>query len=279
MAVEPDSSADRKKLEDALLKLAKQDPTFKAKVSEETGQTIISGMGELHLEIIRGKLVTEYNLNVKVHKPRVSYRETVKNAGNGTGEFQRAVQGQSQFARVGVRVEPFHGEAPVAVSWSLKPGEVPPEAQRIVTEAVAEAAQSGGLFGYPLMHVRCVINDVGYREGESTEEALRAASAQAVQDALSKAEAALLEPVMKLEVVTPADFVGSIQADLNQRHARIVGSEHRGDLTVLTAEVALARMFGYSTHVRSLSQGRASYSMEPLKYDLAPPSVLEEMLG
>lgn len=279
MAVEPDSSADRKKLEEALLKLARQDPTFKAKVSEETGQTIISGMGELHLEIIRERLVRDYSLNVKVHKPRVSYRETVKNAGNGTGEFQRAVQGQTQFARVGVRVEPFHGDVPVAVSWSLKPGEVPPEAQRIVTEAVAESAQSGGLFGYPLMHVRCLINDVGYREGESTEEALRAASAQAVQDAISKAEAALLEPIMKLEVVTPADFVGSIQADLNQRHARIVGSEHRGDLTVLTAEVALARMFGYSTHVRSLSQGRASYSMEPLKYDLAPPSVLEEMMG
>jgi elongation factor G len=279
MAVEPDSSADRKKLEDALLKLAKQDPTFKSKVSEETGQTIISGMGELHLEIIRERLVRDYSLNVKVHKPRVSYRETVKSAGTGTGEFQRAVQGQSQFARVGVRVEPFQGDAPVAVAWGLKPGEVPPEAQKIVTETVAEAAQSGGLFGYPLMHVRCLINDVGFREGESTEEALRAASALAVHDALGKAEAALLEPIMKLEVVTPADFVGSIQADLNQRIARIVGSEFRGDLTVLTAEVPLARMFGYSTHVRSLSQGRASYSMEPLKYDLAPPSVLEEMMG
>jgi len=278
MAVEPDSSADRKKLEDALSKLAKQDPTFKAKVSEETGQTIISGMGELHLEIIRERLVRDYNLNVKVHKPRVSYRETVKSNGSGLGEFQRAVQGVSQFARVGVRVEPFQGDVPVAVTWGLKPGEVPPEAQKVVTEAVGEAAQSGGLFGYPLMHVRCVIHQVDYREGESTEEALRAAAAQGVQDALGKAEAALLEPIMKLEVVTPADFVGPIQADLNQRHARIFGSEQRGDLTVLTAEAALARMFGYSTHVRSLSQGRASYSMEPLKYDLAPPSVLEEMM-
>ncbi|MBL8850364.1 MAG: elongation factor G [Planctomycetaceae bacterium] len=279
MAVEPDSSADRKKLEDALLKLAKQDPTFKAKVSEETGQTIISGMGELHLEIIRERLVRDYSLNVRVHKPRVSYRETVKTAGTGTGEFQRAVQGVSQFARVGVRVEPFQGETPVIVKWDLKHGEVPLEVQKIIVESVAEAAQSGGLFGYPLMHVRCIINDVGYREGESTEEALRAAAAQSVQDALGHAEAALLEPIMKLEVVTPADFVGPIQADLNQRHARIVGSEHRGDLTALTADVALARMFGYSTHVRSLSQGRASYSMEPLKYDLAPPSVLQEMMG
>ena len=278
MAVEPDSSADRKKLEDTLVKLSRQDPTFKAKVSEETGQTIISGMGELHLDIIRERLVRDYNLNVKVHKPRVSYRETVKTKGTGSGEFQRTVQAQTQFARVGVRVEPFESDVPVVVNWGLKPGEVPPEAQTIVTEAVAEAAQSGGLFGYPLMHVRCVISQVDYREGESTEEALRAAAAQAVHDALNNAEAALLEPIMKLEVVTPGDFVGAIQADLNQRHARIIGSEHRGDLTVLAAEVALARMFGYSTHVRSLSQGRASYSMEPLKYDLAPPSVLEEMM-
>ena len=278
MAVEPDSSGDRKKLEDTLVKLSRQDPTFKARVSEETGQTIISGMGELHLDIIRERLVRDYNLNVKVHKPRVSYRETVKNAGTGNGEFLRTVQGQTQFARVSVRVEPFESDVAVVVNWGLKPGDVPSEAQSVVTEAVAEAGQSGGLFGFPLMHVRCLISKVDYREDQSTEEALRAASAQAVHDALNNADAALLEPIMKLEVVTPADFVGAIQADLNQRHARIVGSEHRGDLTVLTGEVALARMFGYSTHVRSLSQGRASYSMEPLKYDLAPRSVLDEMM-
>jgi elongation factor G len=129
------------------------------------------------------------------------------------------------------------------------------------------------------MHVRFTLVDVDYREGETTEEALRAACAMAVQAALSRAEPALLEPIMKLEVVTPAEFVGNIQSDLNARHARIVGSEQRGDLTALSVEVPLARVFGYSTHVRSLSQGRASYSMEPLKYDLAPPSVLEEMMG
>jgi elongation factor G len=168
---------------------------------------------------------------------------------------------------------------PVAVILALKPGDLPAEMQRIAREAVQESAQSGGLVGYPLMQVKFTISDVEYREGETTEEALRAAAAMAVQDALSSAEAALLEPIMKLEVVTPADFVGNIQGDLNARHARIVGSEQRGDLTVLTAEAPLARMFGYSTQVRSLSQGRASYSMEPLKYDLAPPDVLAEMLA
>lgn len=279
MAVEPDSSADRKKLEDALVRLGKQDPTFKAKVSDETGQTIISGMGELHLEIIRERLVRDYNLNVKVHKPRVSYRETVRAAATGEGEFQRSTQGESQFARVRVRIEPFRGEQPILVLWGLKPGEVPEEFVKIGQEAVTEAAQAGGVVGYPLMHVKFTIAGVDYREAETTEEALRAAASHAVHDALSKGEPALLEPIMKLEVVTPAEFVGNIQADLNIRHARINGSEHRGDLTVLQCEAPLANMFGYSTHIRSLSQGRASYSMEPLKYDLAPPSVLAEMMG
>jgi elongation factor G len=279
MAVEPETSAERKKLEDALLRLARQDPTFKARINEETGQTIVSGMGELHLEIIRERLLRDYRLNVRVHKPRVSYRETVRGTAEDEAEFRRTSQGVTQSARVRVRIEPYQGETPVAVVMGIKPGALPPEMARIAGESVAESAQSGGLVGYPLMHVRFTLVDVDYREGESTEEALRAACAMAVQAALSKAEPALLEPIMKLEVVTPAEFVGNIQSDLNARHARIVGSEQRGDLTALSVEVPLARVFGYSTHVRSLSQGRASYSMEPLKYDLAPPSVLEEMMG
>ncbi|MBT5020598.1 MAG: elongation factor G, partial [Planctomicrobium sp.] len=146
-------------------------------------------------------------------------------------------------------------------------------------EAVFESAQSGGIVGYPLMKVRIVIQDLGFREGESSEEAIRSAAAHAVQSALGKATISLLEPVMKLEVVTPSEFVGNIQADLNQRHAKIFASEIRGHLTALQAEVSLAKMFGYSSHVRSLSQGRASFSMEPMKYDLAPKSVMDEMLN
>jgi len=279
MAVEPETSADRKKLEDALLRLAKQDPTFTARVSEETGQTIISGMGELHLEIIRERLSRDFNLNVRVHKPRVSYRETVQGAAIGTGEFHRASQGETQSARIDVKVEPFAGETPVEVRLAIKPGDLPAEFHNVVRDAVRESAESGGVVGYPLMRVRFTVADVKYREGETTEEALRAATAMAVQNSLTNASCALLEPIMRLEVVTPAEFVGNIQGDLNARHARIVGSEPRGELTVLTAEAPLARMFGYSTQVRSLSQGRASYSMEPLGYELAPASVLEEMLG
>ncbi|QDU39840.1 Elongation factor G [Maioricimonas rarisocia] len=279
MAVEPDSSADRKKLEDALLQLSKQDPTFKAKVSDETGQTIISGMGELHLEVLRERLQRDFNLNVKVHKPRVSYRETVQKPVESDGEFSRTTAGESQFASVRIRVEPFEAERGVEVTSELTPGDLPKEQIRIVLETIQEAAHSGGVVGYPLMKVRFTLVSIDYREGETTEEALRAATSHAVQNALSEADVALLEPVMKLEVVTPGEFLGNIQADLNTRHARILGSEPRGHLTAMTAEVPLARMFGYSTLVRSLSQGRASYSMEPLKYDLAPPSVLEEMFG
>jgi elongation factor G len=279
MAVEPETNADRKKLEDALIRLGRQDPTFKARINEETGQTIISGMGELHLEVLKERLQRDYNLNVRVHRPRVSYRETVKGPAEAYEEFHRAAAGETHFAGVRVKVEPFTSESPVTVASELKPEAIPSALERVAREAVLESAQSGGILGYPLLHVKFTILEVKYREGETDEEALRAAATHAVQSALSAARTALLEPIMKLEVVTPAEFVGNIQGDLNQRHAKIFGSEHRGHLTALQVEVPLARMFGYSSHVRSLSQGRASFSMEPLKYDLAPQSVVDEMFG
>lgn len=279
MAIEPDSSADRKKLEDALKVLAKQDPTFRARVNEETGQTLISGMGELHLEIICHKLRDEMKLNVRVHKPRVSYRETVLAPAEAEGEFHRSAQGVTESARVRLRIEPYQGDEPIAIASELKPDDLPPELMRMLPQIVLESAQGGGIVGYPLMHVRLIVRRVDYRQGETTELALRAACSHAVQNVLNQAQIGLLEPIMKLEVVTPPEFLGNIQADLAARHARILGSEPRGHLTALAAEVPLANMFGYSTHVRSLSQGRATYSMEPLKYDFAPPSVLKEMLA
>jgi elongation factor G len=279
MAVEPDSSADRKKLEDALRRLARQDPTFHAQINEETGQTLISGMGELHLEVLKNRLERDFHLKVKVHKPRVTYRETIRTPAEGVGEVVRNRDGEQQTATVRLRVEPYEGEESVSIRNELKPGKVAAELAHAIEQTVRDAAQSGGQVGYPLMRVRMIITDCSYRDGDSVEEVVRAAAAHAVQDALNAAQTALLEPVMKLEVTTPAEFVGNIQSDLNSRHAVIVGNEPRGQLTVITAHVALAKMFGYSTQVRSLSQGRANYSMEPLKYDFAPPSVLQEMLG
>ena len=291
MAVEPESSGDRKKLEDTLVRLGKQDPTFNARLSEETGQTIISGMGELHLEIIGKRLKTDFNLGVRVHKPRVSYRETIKKAVETTGVYQRATPDGNVYADVTLRLEPMAGGAsgrPEAASGeaasveyvnALPPDALPPAMRNAVDESIEDAAESGGVLGYPLLDIRATVTAATFREGESTEDAFRAAAAHAFQDALNDAEIRLLEPIMKVEVTAPSDSIGAIQADLNQRHALIVGQEPRGELTMLTAQAPLAAMFGYSTQVRSLSQGRASYSMEPLKYDFADESVMKEMLG
>lgn len=279
MAVEPESSADRKKLADTLTRLAKQDPTFGARINEETGQTIVSGMGELHLEIIRNRMESQFGLKVRVHKPRVSYRETVRSAAEGEGEFERRSATSGMYAKVRVRIEPHQGEQPVMVASAIKPGSVPEEYRAIVESTVRDEARGGGLVGYPLTNVKLTVLEIGQRIGETNDIALQAAAAQAVRQAIGAADIALLEPKMLLEVVTPADFLGNIQADLQSRRAMITNSMPRGDLTVLTSEVALAKMFGYSTTVRSLSQGRATYSMEFARYDEAPPEVLQEMLG
>jgi elongation factor G len=279
MAVEPDSSAERKKLEDTLRLLAKQDPTFTAKVSDETGQTIISGMGELHLEIIRNRMERDFNLKIRVHKPRVTYRETVAKAVEREGVFERQAAGAPQFAAVKLRLEPFESETPVVVQNRLKPGTLSPELEKALLQTVNDEAKGGGSVGYPLMQVKLSVIDVRQREGETTELAIQAAAAQAMREVLHAAGPVLLEPIMKLEVVTPEDFLGNITADLNARRAIIVNTEMRGNLMVLDAEAPLSEMFGYSTQVRSLSQGRASYSMEPLRFAPAPPEVLNDMLG
>ena len=279
MAVEPESSAERKKLEETLARLARQDPTFNAKVSEETGQTIISGMGELHLDVLRERMQREFGLKVRVHKPRVSYRETIRNVQEATGEFNRQQAGTTQFARVKMRLEPHEGEESITFANEIKHGTLPTELMSILEDAVADEATGGGMLGYPLMNVKFVLVDADYRDGETTDVALQAAATDAIRQTLNQDNMVLLEPVMRLEVVTPDEFMGNIQADLNVRRAIILSTERRGDLAMMEVQVSLAQMFGYSTQVRSLSQGRASYSMEPLKYDEAPPDVLESMLG
>ena len=279
MAVEPDTSAERKKLDEALARMARQDPTFKAQVSEETGQTIISGMGELHLEVLRDRIEREFNLKVRVHKPRVSYRETIRSPVEIEGTCDRQTAAGPLFARVKLRVEPFEGEQSILVENKMKPGVLPPDLVKVLEEAVLAESQGGGVVGYPLMKMKFTLLDSAFREGETTEIAVQTAANDAVRRALSVKNIVLLEPIMKLEVVTPDEFLGNIQADLNARHAVIVGSERRGDLSVLGSQAALSQMFGYSTQVRSLSTGRASFTMEPLKYDEAPRSVLDDMLA
>ena len=279
MAVEPESSADRQKLSDCLARLARQDPTFTARTSEDTGQTLISGMGELHLEVLRDRLQRDFNLNVRVHKPRVSYRETVRNEVSHQSTIDRAFSGTPQQATIALSITPLSGNAPATVRCTAKPGQIDPEIEQAALAALQDEMHAGGRLGFPLARLELSLADVRCKQPDNAEMVVQAAVAKAVPEILELAGSVLLQPIMRLEVVTPEDFLGGIQADLNARRAIITNSFRRGDLTVIESEAALSQMFGYSTQIRSLSQGRASYSMEPLKYEEAPPSVLEAVLG
>ncbi|MEX2091098.1 MAG: elongation factor G [Pirellulales bacterium] len=278
-AIEPESTEDRKKLGETLILLRKQDPTFRASENEETGQTIISGMGELHLEVIEHRLLRDFNLRVKVHKPRVSYRETVERMVEVTGESNRMIQGVQHAAKVRIRLEPFaKGIHPVTVTNALDHG-LPNEMLSVVLEELESAGQGGGVIGFPLMRLKATV--LGGQVGESglSEIAFRTAANHAFDTALREAKPVLLEPIMRLEISTPDDHVGDLVSDLQQRRAIIHRTESRGTNTVLHAEAPLANLFGYSSAMRSLSQGRASCSMEPSDYSPAPPDVLQKFLG
>lgn len=272
MAIEPDSSADRKKLVEVLDRLQRQDPTFTAKTDPETGQTIISGMGELHLEVIRHRMERDFNLKVRVHKPRVSLREKLLGELTVNADFNVTTPANTLHFGLDLKVEEFNeGDSAVTVSHKLKPNTLPAPMLQVLLEALDGEANGGGKFGYPLMNMRLTVVKADYREEESTDTAIRSAAAQAFNKVLQEGNIVTMEPIMALEVVTPEEFLGNIQSDLNSRRALIVDSDRRSDLCVLKAEVPLIEMFGYSTEVRSLSQGRASYSMEPCRYAEAPP--------
>ncbi|MEX2316564.1 MAG: elongation factor G [Pirellulales bacterium] len=279
MAIEPESTDDRKKLGETLAMLRKQDPTFRAAENPETGQTLISGMGELHLEVIQHRLLRDFNLNVKVHKPRVSYRETVAGPAEVVGECSRMIQGTHHAAKVKLRVEPFEkGMEPVTVTNSLNHA-LPPEMLAVVMEELEDAGKGGGLLGFPLMRLKVTVLGGEVHETDSTEIAFRTATSHGFDAALRAAGPVLLEPIMRLEINTPDDHVGDLVSDLQQRRAIIHHTESRGSSTVIHAEAPLANLFGYSSAMRSLSQGRASATMEPASYAPAPDDVLQRFLG
>ncbi|MCR4412546.1 MAG: elongation factor G [Thermoguttaceae bacterium] len=278
MAIEPENATERKKLAEVLEMMKRQDPTFRAKESEETGQTLISGMGELHLEVITHRLTRDYRLNVRVHKPRVSYRETIERATEVTGHCHRNVAGQMLFAELAVRMEPFaHGGKPVVVT--VGPGvDLPAPLLNAALEVLTQQGEGGGLLGYPLMNVRITVLGGKTHETESTELAFRLAARDAFDKGLREAGVVLLEPIMRLEVTTPEENLGDIMSDLQQRRAIVTHTHTRGRTTVIEAQAPLANLFGYSSAVRGLSQGRASYTMEPCTYGPAPPEVLQSFL-
>jgi len=278
MAIEPESSVERKKLAEVLEMLKRQDPTFRASENEETGQTLISGMGELHLEIIKNRLLRDFKLNVKVHNPRVSYRETVQKRAEATGESPRLVGGQTLWARVRIRMEPWENGAlsPRVISEA---GEaLPPLYVNAVLEVLKENAQGGGHFGFPLIKVRVSLLGGEVHESESNELAFRLAAADAFRKALQAAGTVLMEPIMKLKIVTPEENLGDFVSDLQQRRSTIRQTETRGKLATVEAEAPLARLFGYSNAMRSMSQGRATCTMEPAAYGPAPADVQEKFV-
>jgi elongation factor G len=271
MAIEPETSLERKKLADTLEMMKRQDPTFRAIESEDTGQTLISGMGELHLEVIRHRLEREFNLHCRVHKPRVSYKETLAKAVKVSGESNRQVAGQTLLATVTLSAEPTGEQTGVTVEQGWFPeSEQLAELAAAMTEAVRESAERGGLKGCPLWGMRIVVLESPLPEPLPGEVAVRIAAADAIEQMLTQSGTVLLEPIMRVEVSVPEEHLGDVINDLQQRRAVITATEVRGGVTVLTAEAPLASMFGYSAAVRSVSQGRASFTMAPLKYGPAP---------
>ncbi|MGC1722280.1 MAG: elongation factor G [Isosphaeraceae bacterium] len=281
MSIEPVSSADKGKLADTLNALAREDPTFTFKVNEETGQTLISGMGELHLEILKNRMTRDYNLKVHVGRPRVSYRETIKKAVRRVeGACIRQTGGSGLYARITIDLEPEaqpKGAPVLHFVNKLKGGAIPSEFIPAIEAGLREEAKSGGRTGYPLVDLKVTLTDGAYHDVDSSDLAYRFAASDALRKAVEEAGPVLLEPIMRIEVVTPEDYLGNVTGDLSSRRALIDRTSTRGKLIVIDARAPLEKMFGYSTAVRSLSQGRAGYTMEPLEYAPAPESMLEAL--
>ncbi|NLF31961.1 MAG: elongation factor G [Planctomycetes bacterium] len=281
MSIEPRSSADKNKLAEALDTLRREDPTFEYHQDVETGQTLISGMGELHLEILHNKLRRDMGVDVKVGKPRVAYKETVVAAGEGEGRFVRQIGGRGHFGVVRLRVEPFTpetGEAPVKVVNEAPGDQIPKEFHKAIEEAVTDTARSGHLAGYPLENIRVTILGGQSHPVDSSEMAFAQAAATALEEAVSKAAPTFMEPIMSLQVACPEEFLGAVTGDLNARRGEIVNMAVRHSMRVITAQAPLAELFGYSTSLRSASQGRASSTMEPSHYAVVPRNVADGLL-
>lgn len=276
MAIEPETTADRKKLAEILEMLKRQDPTFRAQENPETGQTLIAGMGELHLEVIRNRLLRDFNLNVKVHKPRVSYRETVSRMVEVTGECHRLVNGQQLFAKLTLKVEPNPtSDQQLQIFNRLPPELLTPEWHQAVMDELRARGEGGGPIGsFPLTKIRLTLVNAEVNE-QTTPVAMTIAAAQAFEQALNSAGPVLLEPIMKLTITTPDDFYGEFVGDIAQRRGRISKTESFNGITVIESQTPLAELFGYSNAMRSLSQGRAGSSMEPHAYEVAPAEVAQ----
>ncbi len=275
VAIEPKTKADQEKLGISLGKLAIEDPSFKVRYDEETGQTIISGMGELHLEIIVDRLRREFKVDANVGKPQVAYRETITVPAQAEGKFIRQTGGRGQYGHVKIRVEPRERESGFEFIDEIKSGAIPKEYIPAVEKGIREAMETGVIAGYPVVDIAVRLYDGSYHEVDSSEIAFKIAASMAFKDAVRRAGAIILEPVMSVEVVVPEEFMGAVIGDLSSRRGKILGTELRGGMQAIKAEVPLAEMFGYATNLRSMTEGRGTFTMEFSHYSNVP-EVLSE---
>ncbi len=279
IAVEPKTKADQEKMGIALQKLAEEDPTFRVETNEETNQTLISGMGELHLDVIVDRMKREFKVEANVGKPQVSYRETIKAKAEAEGKYIKQSGGRGQYGHCWLRVEPQGEGKGFEFIDEIKGGIIPKEYIPAIEKGVKEAMDQGVLAGYPMVDIKVTVYDGSYHEVDSSEAAFKMAAILGFKDACRKAEPVILEPIMKVEVTTPEEYMGSIVGDLNSRRGQIDRMYDRGNVKVIDARVPLAEMFGYATDLRSMSQGRANYTMEFLHYREVPKNVAEELMG
>ncbi|MGO9954785.1 MAG: elongation factor G [Solirubrobacteraceae bacterium] len=279
VAIEPRTKADQEKMSVALGRLAEEDPTFQVQTNDETGQTEISGMGELHLEILVDRMLREFKVQANVGRHQVSYRETIRGkAEKVEGRFVRQTGGSGQYGIVYINVEPAPGEGFDFVN-KIRGGSVPSEFIPAVEKGVEEAMDNGPRAGFPLVDVRVTLTDGKYHDTDSSEIAFRIAGSLALKAAVARAKPVLLEPVFSVEVVTPEEFMGDVIGDLNRRRGQISGMEQRGNAQIISGHVPLAEMFGYATDLRSTTQGRATYTMQFERYEEVPPSIAEKVIG
>ncbi len=277
IAIEPKTKADQDKMGIALGRLAEEDPTFRVHTDEDSGQTIIEGMGELHLEVIVDRMFREFKVEANVGRPQVAYRETITKQAQAEGRFVRQSGGRGQFGDVYIRVEPLERGKGFEFVNGVVGGSVPKEYIKPTEEGIRETLETGIIAGYPVVDVRATLYDGSYHEVDSSEMAFKTAGSMGFRAACEKAGPVILEPIMGVEVTTSPDFYGDVLGDLNRRRGRVTGSEMRGGSQILRAHVPLAEMFGYVNELRSMTSGRASYSMQFDHYEETPKSIAEEI--
>ena len=278
MAIEPDTKADQEKMGAGLQALSEEDPTFNCYTDQETGQTLIAGMGELHLEIIRDRLFREFKVEAQAGAPQIAYRETITAPAEGRGLFKKQSGGRGQYGDATITIEPNERGSGIEIESKIVGGSIPREFIPAVQKGIKETIQGGVLAGYEMIDLKVTIVDGSYHDVDSSEIAFKMAGILATKEAVNKAGAVLLEPMMKVEATTPDEYQGDIIGDMNRRRGEVEGIDSKSSGTVITAKIPLATMFGYATDIRSLSSGRASYSMEPYRFEQVPNSISEEIL-